>query len=733
MWHIRTGIRDALESGYRLCKAALKRYPAIRLAYAAFSWLSLAALALSLIFVEQSRAMLIQYLWSFYVVLQFWVLCRGKTLPWRQAALCVMAGALLVVPFTALTVNAVHALAGGRTTDTWSQAGLTPIAEEAWKLLPLGAMLLFSRRASAFSLSDFAMIGAASGAGFQLAEELSRRWTNTGAIADRYGYSYTMLGGETIHWDLFDLFPGRFEESILPSLMTVSHPVHTAMIALGCGMACRLRDRLGRAAYLFPLALLLWAILDHAAYNGQNRLPDWVMTVHGWTGSGYETKQVFLLMLKQVFLLMLAIAVIWDYASLNLMRRRLPALPGESFFNPFSELWSMGEALFGGRSRGRFAYLLAFYRERRELAFILLHGNPEAAGREERVRERMKRHYRAAAGLAAVLLAIGAIAGVHAFAFHPVSVPSGDACFACMFDSLQNWWDRLSGFEQGAIIVGALALSLLFFEFWPALGIALTVPGIAGSGHEIADDIRDPKRLLTPENALAAAVAILLSRLPIGKAMEWIAKKGREPLEKRFKKLGREKPDLPDAGKPPKREEPSGPKPDSDEPDPGKDGKRSDDEDDAGSEEKDDSAPAAGKSYREVEIVDQQGNPVGEFDEIDAEKGIFYEDKTASGLDKVNPRTGLPAQTPQQFADRQILAKTRNRINNMASNAVSTRATAHGSADIPSLEQIKAIKRFVFRLDGDTPALRSAVENSLNRLRAEFPDHTFNVLFRGKP
>ena len=100
----------------------------------------------------------------------------------------------------------------------------------------------------------------------------------------------------------------------------------------------------------------------------------------------------------------------------------------------------MAEALFDGRGRGRFAYLLAFYRERRELAYILLHGNAEAAGKEERVRERMKRHYRAAAGLAAVLLAIGAFAGYQAFALHPASAPAGDACFACMFDSLQNWW-----------------------------------------------------------------------------------------------------------------------------------------------------------------------------------------------------------------------------------------------------------------------------------------------------
>ena len=166
--------------------------------------------------------------------------------------------------------------------------------------------------------------------------------------------------------------------------------------------------------------------------------------------------------------------------------------------------------------------------------------------------------------------------------------------------------------------------------------------------------------------------------------MEWIAKKGRKPFENLLRDLRRK---LHESGKLPKREKPSGHKPDGDEPDPGKemDGKRADD--DGGKDGKDDSAPAAGKWYREVEIVDQQGNPVGEFDEIDAEKGIFYEDKTARGLDKVNPRTGLPAQTPQQFADKQILAKTRNRIDNMASKAVATRATAHGTADVPSLDE----------------------------------------------
>ncbi|MED1726340.1 hypothetical protein P4V06_27060, partial [Brevibacillus parabrevis] len=138
------------------------------------------------------------------------------------------------------------------------------------------------------------------------------------------------------------------------------------------------------------------------------------------------------------------------------------------------------------------------------------------------------------------------------------------------------------------------------------------------------------------------------------------------------------------------------------------------------------------KPIKEVEIVDKNGRPIGEFDEIDMKNGIFYEDKTAKGLDILNPKTGLPAQTPQQFADKQILTKTRNRINNLQNSAVSSRPTANGSPEVPSLEEIKGIRQFVFRLDGDTPELREAVERSLEQLRKEFPEYTFDVQFGGK-
>lgn len=63
-------------------------------------------------------------------------------------------------------------------------------------------------------------------------------------------------------------------------------------------------------------------------------------------------------------------------------------------------------------------------------------------------------------------------------------------------------------------------MSFMFVSFWPALGIALTAASIPASGHEIAKDIRDPKRLLTPENVISTLLALALSRVPFGRLAE---------------------------------------------------------------------------------------------------------------------------------------------------------------------------------------------------------------------
>ncbi|MED4754544.1 PrsW family glutamic-type intramembrane protease [Brevibacillus choshinensis] len=576
IWSIRTGIRDFLEAIYRTCQSWIEKYPFIKTAYTIFSWLSLIMFVLSLLFVKESRTMMVQYLWSFYVLLQFWFLCRSKTMPWKSIVLFVLAGVFLVVPFTTVTVNALHVLFGGKTSDTWSIAVITPIFEELWKLLPLGIFLLFSRRASALSLSDYTLIGAATGIGFQLMEELSRRWLSSGILAEKFGYSFTMLGGETIHWDFFSLFPGRFEESLFPTLMTVGHPVHTAMIALACGIAYRLRTRLTKWVFLFPAIILLWSILDHAAYNGQHQLPDWVFRLHDWTGSGYQT--------QPAFLLMLAVSIFADYWSLNKIRNRLPSLPNEPLLNPFTELWNMTRSFC--LDRGKFMYWLGFYRERREFGFHLLYGNEEAADRQEAIQARVKALCQTLTGLTVIMLVTGLFAGIWSH-----TGVDETACFACMFDSLQNWWDRLEWYEQGAIVLGALALSLLFVGFWPALGVAMTGMGIAGSGHEIAGYIRDPKKLLTPENALSVAIGIVLSRIPFGKALSWVEKKGRHYVRRILDKLGSRKPDIdvPIKSPPPKNDGTS----------PGKhqDDPKKPEEDTPNKDKADESAGYTGKAY----------------------------------------------------------------------------------------------------------------------------------------
>ncbi|MCK9861161.1 PrsW family glutamic-type intramembrane protease [Paenibacillus sp. ATY16] len=706
IWRIRSVVRDYAEAVYRFVREIPNRYTWLTKIYAVWCWISLLLFIAGLFLYRDSRTMLVQYLWSFYVLLQFWLLCRSKTFTWKKTAMFMLLGIFLVIPVTAWTLMGVHGLVGGRTSDTWSQAVITPIAEEIWKLLPLGLYLLFSRRASAMSLSDYTLAGAASGVGFQLMEELCRRWLNSGIIGRTYGYSTTMLGGETIHWDLWTLFPGRFEESIFPTIMTVSHPVHTAMVALGLGLGVRYRKRLTHWIFTLPALLLAWSILDHAAYNGQNSLPEWFLTISEWTGSGYHT--------KNVFLLMLLLGIVLDYIALNRVRSQLPMIEGERFLDPLSEMIQMWRAFFAKREN--FSTVMALTRERREMGFSLLYGNAEAVSVQEELRIRMLHHHRVAAALVLLLLGMGIVAGFTAYwQGHMQVEPS--ACFSCMFDSLQNWWDRLSLREKGAILLGAFSLALLFVGFWPALGFAFTAISIPASGHEIAKDIRDPKRLLTPENAAAALIALALSRVPFGR----LAKKGGERLEKWLEKLLKRK-SKPEPDIPHKKPDVDGPKekPDSGNPE---------EKESSKSPEEEDYVHWSKAKYKGVELYDSRNGALGEFDGIDVENGIFYEAKSAEGLNRIHPKTGKPQQTPQQFTDKQLYQKTKTRINNLMQKAVGTRTTPDGTSEIPSLEDIKSIRRFQFQLDGDTPELRAAAENSLNRLRQEFPDYTFSIRF----
>ncbi|MFJ5624783.1 hypothetical protein ACIQD3_19095 [Peribacillus loiseleuriae] len=71
-----------------------------------------------------------QFLWSFYVILQFGLFCRSKTLSWKKYTYFFLAGAWLIVPLNSFIVRFITAIFDGMEQDVWSQAFLTPIAEQ---------------------------------------------------------------------------------------------------------------------------------------------------------------------------------------------------------------------------------------------------------------------------------------------------------------------------------------------------------------------------------------------------------------------------------------------------------------------------------------------------------------------------------------------------------------------------------------------------------------------------
>lgn len=495
----RVTLREKLESIFHLWNVWTQNHPYILRIFTIFSWISLCALVLSLIFMEDSRKMFVQFLWSFYVILQFWFLCRSKTLTWKKYTYFFLVGAWIIVPLNSFIVSFITAIFGGMEQDVWSQAFITPIAEEVLKLIPIGVYLFLSRRASSLSLSDYALIGAATGAGFQFLEETTRRLVSGGI----FDYGVTLFGGKVLHWDLFTLFPGYFEEGFLPDKMSAGHSLLTAMVTLGIGLAVRFKSKLKRSSYIFPVILLVWAIFDHSIWNASYRAPDWLTGIHDLLGSGYAA--------KPVFLMMLGAAVIIDYWELNRVREKILLLDGETIINPVSELWNLFRSVF--EERQRFGYLLLFYRERRELGFTLLHGKTEAKVLLSGLEANIQKYYKA---LIVVFVALFTSMFLSNWG---VTANGPEACIACLFDNLQNWWDGLSAWEKGLIVLGAFALTFPLLGFWSAIGAVSTGIGIAAGGRQTADIIRNPKKLLTPETALALGISALVSRIPFGKAL----------------------------------------------------------------------------------------------------------------------------------------------------------------------------------------------------------------------
>ncbi len=113
MGKFRHGIRSTLDKVENTWQTIVAKFPIITYLYMFVSWILVLLFIISLFFLKDSRTMTVQFLWSFYVIVQFWLLCRSKTLTWKQYTHFFLAGAWFVVPLTAVVVLLITKLFGG--------------------------------------------------------------------------------------------------------------------------------------------------------------------------------------------------------------------------------------------------------------------------------------------------------------------------------------------------------------------------------------------------------------------------------------------------------------------------------------------------------------------------------------------------------------------------------------------------------------------------------------------
>ncbi|WP_342027729.1 AHH domain-containing protein [Lihuaxuella thermophila] len=304
------------------------------------------------------------------------------------------------------------------------------------------------------------------------------------------------------------MFPGYFEENLFPVRMSVSHAVATALVALAIGSAVRLRSKTGSVSYSIPFFFFLWCFLDHSALNSFDKFDEWVYEIHDWIGNGYYT--------KPVFLLFLLIAIIYDYIKLNSIRTKLPLLEREYVIEPVREFFDLFFSLLGDRKR--YKYLLVFYRDRRELGFRYLYGNPGDYTEIEKLKIRTAEFQKQLAVMLTLLLILSvSLSGAVVSMIQAVHDP---ACLACVFEDIGDWWNGLDTVDQLMIIGSLIALSLLFTGPWGAITFGLAAGDVLGMAGEFGTFLRNPRAWLAglarmgPQEALAFGIEAGLSRIP---------------------------------------------------------------------------------------------------------------------------------------------------------------------------------------------------------------------------
>ncbi|WP_378575955.1 PrsW family intramembrane metalloprotease [Nocardiopsis mangrovi] len=303
---------------------------AFRAARGVWGWAMLAALLLAPLMVPGLSPLLPVVAGVLWLVTQMAWLSRSRTVGFATLVRVLLLGALMLWPI-ALAERALAALVGA-SPDDW--VGATYIAvpvEEIGKLVPLlFVRLLARRRFRRFAAVDYLLLAAASGAGFQLAEESLRAVSAASAGA--------VLPSE---FGLFTLFPGATQIADTGVYFS-GHGVTTALIGAAFGLAAVGWRAYGAWLWLLPVAAVWVAGVEHMVFNaaaGGTEPTAVTGAVHALIGGGAAT--------RWILLVLLVAAVLMDYRIARPAADGAPPLPGEP---PLAgaRRWAYGRAIRHG-------------------------------------------------------------------------------------------------------------------------------------------------------------------------------------------------------------------------------------------------------------------------------------------------------------------------------------------------------------------------------------------------
>ena len=293
---------------------------ALRRVRAVASWFALLVVLVAVVVSPTVRTALGAWIGCLWLVVCWFTLARAKTVSWALTS-GVFATGMPLALLIAMVSLWVCSAAGVSPSSTAASIVVASLVEEVLKLTPLAVLTLVAPgRVRRFLVSDWIVLGVATGAAFEVVEEVTRRITllnGGGSLLDsllcpKGGVRQVECSGATTY--SLSPFSGA-AGNIFPY---AGHAIITGLVtgAIGLGIALWRRARVHRGGYRAALQILspvvpLWtwwvAVVDHMGRNASDYVmwlqtggeaPSWPIEVTAsLTGYGQGRGVILLLML----------------------------------------------------------------------------------------------------------------------------------------------------------------------------------------------------------------------------------------------------------------------------------------------------------------------------------------------------------------------------------------------------------------------------------------------------